>query len=169
MGREVMQLQTTGMTKRSIDGTPILDQDGREQKVYENHHVETNARLFTGFEYSDRRGNVGELDRTKSRVDPMRLNVGYHDLSPKRDLNEGWIGDRVSDLVGVLLIILASHTPSHTYLFPFYSILHSSFHYFLLVSTLRGSSQKTLVEKGCQVQPAWKSLESSNAMEGPKS
>ena len=40
MGREVVQLMTAGLTKRSIDGTPILDQDGREQKVYENHHVE---------------------------------------------------------------------------------------------------------------------------------
>lgn len=98
MGREVMQLMTTGLTKRSIDGTPILDQDGREQKVYENHHVETNARLFTGFSNKNRRGNVGELDRSISRVDPLRLDVRTHDFSPKRDLNEGWVGDRVSDL-----------------------------------------------------------------------
>ena len=87
---------STGLTKRSLDGTPILDPDGREQKVYENHHVETNARLFTGFTNRPRRGNVGELDRDKSRVDPLTLNVNLHDFSPKRDLNEGWIGDRVS-------------------------------------------------------------------------
>lgn len=66
------------------------------------------------------------------------------------------------------LIILASHTPSHSF---FLSTIQHVFvlPFVLLVSTLRGSPQQTLAEKGYQVQPAWKSLESSNAMEGPKS
>ena len=77
-------------------------------------------------------------------------------------------GERPLALSAQLRITLASRTPSHSYFLS--NIQHVFvFPFILLVSTLRGSSQQTLAEKGCQIQFAWKSLESSNAMEGPKS
>eukprot|EP00957_Ditylum_brightwellii_P068007 5163330-Ditylum_brightwellii.AAC.1 len=69
-----MQLYTTGMNILSIDGTPHLDDDGCLQKVYENHHVETNARLFTGWWYKARCGNAEDIDHsTHSRFDIMKI------------------------------------------------------------------------------------------------
>eukprot|EP00957_Ditylum_brightwellii_P142659 10869338-Ditylum_brightwellii.AAC.1 len=61
MGRESMQLYSTGLHKLNSDGTPLRDDDGRPQKIYENYHVVSNSRLFTGFYFPIRRGNVEDL------------------------------------------------------------------------------------------------------------
>ena len=62
-----------------MDGTETLDAFGRVIQTYTNLDILSNARLFTGFTYTARRGNVEELFRSeKSRQDPMRIEVDRH-------------------------------------------------------------------------------------------
>eukprot|EP00957_Ditylum_brightwellii_P126788 9664484-Ditylum_brightwellii.AAC.1 len=83
MGRESMQLYSTGLHKLNRDGTPLRDANGRLQKVYKNYHVVAIQDYLLVFDHA-----------LSSRVDPMVLGINSHDLSPKRDLNDGWVGDR---------------------------------------------------------------------------
>ncbi|KAL7553976.1 hypothetical protein ACHAWF_017328 [Thalassiosira exigua] len=94
-GREVMQLFTVGMHDLNSDGTETRDQFGRIIQTYNNYDIMSNARVFTGFSFTARRGNIEELFRSeKSRLDPLRIDVDKHDFFPKSALGGGWLGDR---------------------------------------------------------------------------
>ena len=73
------QPQTIGLHELNVDGTETLDSFGRPIQTYTNFDILSNARLFTGFVYTARRGNVEELFRSeKSRQDPLRIEVDKH-------------------------------------------------------------------------------------------
>ena len=93
--REVMQLYTIGLHELNPDGTETRDDFGRMTQTYNNFDIMSNARVFTGFTFTARRGNVEELFRAeKSRIDPLRLEVDKHDFFPKSSVDGNWIGDR---------------------------------------------------------------------------
>ena len=90
-----MQLYTVGLHELHPDGTEVRDQFDQAIQTYNNIDIMSNARLFTGFTFTARRGNIEELFRSeKSRQDPMRIEVDLHDFSPKTSLDGNWIGDR---------------------------------------------------------------------------
>jgi hypothetical protein len=89
-----MQLYTIGLHHLNDDGTEVRDKFGRVIQTYTNNDVLSNSRIWSGFEYTARRGNVEELFRAnKSRQDPMRIIVDKHDFLPKLTLGS-WIGER---------------------------------------------------------------------------
>lgn len=93
--REIMQLYTAGLHELNPDGTEVRDAFGQVIQTYTNLDILSNARVFTGLDFTARRGNVEELFRSyKSRQDPLRLNADRHDFSPKSSLDGNWIGDR---------------------------------------------------------------------------
>ncbi len=90
-----MQLYTIGLHELNDDGTPKRDEFGRVIRTYNNEDILSNARLFTGWDYTARRGNTEVLFRShKSRMEPMRLRINKHDFFPKSSVTGGWIGDR---------------------------------------------------------------------------
>lgn len=89
----VMQLFSTGMAKLNIDGTPILDDDGNPLLAYTNDEIMSFARVWTGFDYQQGRGNVEEESWSGNRHDPMKIQAGWRDKFPKTDMTGGYIGD----------------------------------------------------------------------------
>jgi uncharacterized protein (DUF1501 family) len=93
--REVMQLETIGLEMLNMDGTVIKDDRGNPIPTYDTEDIVTFARSWTGFSVARRRGNYEELDHLQSNwMDPMTLDGQARDWFPKRDLLDGWIGDR---------------------------------------------------------------------------
>jgi len=90
--REIMQLFSTGLYLLNIDGTPKLDENRRPILVYTNDEIMSFARIWTGFDYQQSRGNV-EDDWSGNRLDPMRIQALWRDKFPKSDLSGGYIGD----------------------------------------------------------------------------
>lgn len=81
----------------NLDGTPIRDpRIGTIIPTYDTNDILTFARIWTGFDYAPRRGNYEEKDPNRiSWNDPMTLlDADKHDWFPKKDLLDGWIGDR---------------------------------------------------------------------------
>lgn len=90
-----MQLYTIGLHDLNPDGTETRDEHGRVTQTYTNFDILSNARIFTGFEFTARRGNIEELFRSeKGRIDPMRMVIDKHDFFPKTSVDDGWIGDK---------------------------------------------------------------------------
>ena len=90
-----MQLYTIGLHELNDDGTEKRDKFGRVIRTYTNEDIMSNARLFTGWDYTSRRGNTEVLFRSqKSRMEPMRPKINKHDYFPKSSVAGGWIGDR---------------------------------------------------------------------------
>lgn len=93
--REIMQLYTIGLHELHDDGTETRDEFDRVVQTYTNTDILSNARIFTGFTFTARRGNTEELFRSeKSRIDPLRIEVDKHDFFPKTSVDGNWIGDR---------------------------------------------------------------------------
>lgn len=89
-----MQLYTIGLHHLNDDGTEVYDTFGRPIQTYTNDDILSNSRIWSGFEYTARRGNVEELFRAnKSRHDPMRIVIDKHDFFPKLTLGS-WVGER---------------------------------------------------------------------------
>ena len=105
--REIMQLFSTGLYLLNIDGTPKLDQNKNPILVYTNDEIMSFARIWTGFDYQQARGNVEEASRSGNRHDPMRVQASWRDKFPKSDLLGGYIGDGVSNLIKLHLFFLA--------------------------------------------------------------
>ena len=90
-----MERYTVGLHELNPDGTEVRDDFGQVTQTYTDLDVSSNARVFTGFSYTPRRGNVEELFRSqKSRLDPLIIDVDRHDFSPKTTLDGNWLGDR---------------------------------------------------------------------------
>lgn len=107
--REIMQLFSTGLYLLNIDGTPKLDDNKQPILVYTNDEIMSFARIWTGFDYQQLRGNVEEASRSGNRHDPMRIQASWRDKFPKSDLLGGYIGDGVSDFTSFSAIILFTY------------------------------------------------------------
>lgn len=70
---EIMQLFSTGLYLLNIDGTPKLDENNQPITVYTNDEIMSFARIWTGFDYQQGRGNVEEASWSGNRHDPMRI------------------------------------------------------------------------------------------------
>ena len=71
-----MQLFTIGLHQLEFDGSETRDEFGRMIQTYTNEDIMTNARIWTGFVYTARRGNTEELFRSaKSRFEPLRIDI----------------------------------------------------------------------------------------------
>lgn len=68
-----MQLFSTGLYLLNIDGTPKLDENNHPITVYTNDEIMSFARIWTGFDYQQGRGNVEEASWSGNRHDPMRI------------------------------------------------------------------------------------------------
>ena len=68
-----MQLFTIGLNRLRIDGTVVKNDEGAAIPTYTNQHVETFARVWTGFKYQAVRGNL-EAD-SANIIDPMLMQV----------------------------------------------------------------------------------------------
>jgi len=89
--REIMQLFTIGLFKLHPNGTCIVDELGQQVSTYDNEHIMSFARVFTGFSQPFERSNVEWLGN--EFIDPMRMTGKNHDPNPKRDLDGGFLGD----------------------------------------------------------------------------
>merc|ERR1719446_1644252 len=54
--REVMQLFTIGLYRLNQDGSRILDENGDGVTTYDNDHIMSFGRVFTGLDRQDMRG-----------------------------------------------------------------------------------------------------------------
>ena len=89
-----MQLFTIGTIMLNMDGTPKLDTNtGKEVLTYNNHHIMSYARAWTGFDRQKRRGNIELSGGNVNRIDPLNLVAEYRDVFPKINLENGFIGD----------------------------------------------------------------------------
>jgi len=93
--REIMQLFTVGLYELNDDGTAMLGDKGRRLQTYGTHHIMSFARIWTGFSLQLPRGNLEQRkgDGTPNHVDPMLILPNWHDLFPKMNLHDGYIGD----------------------------------------------------------------------------
>jgi len=91
--REIMQLFSTGLIKLNLDGTPKLDDEGKTILAYTNDEIMSFARIWTGFDYQQGRGNVEETSSSGNRHDPMKIQASWRDKFPKTDMTGGYIGD----------------------------------------------------------------------------
>jgi len=91
--REIMQLFSTGLVKLNLDGTPKVDSNGHPLLAYTNDEIMSFARIWTGFDYQQGRGNVEETSWSGNRHDPMKIQAGWRDKFPKTDMTSGYIGD----------------------------------------------------------------------------
>ena len=87
-----MQLFTMGLFQLNNDGTPVLDDSGSKQKVYNNDDIEEYAQVWTGFISQMPRGN-SEDPGYDNLVDPMYIEAEFRDRFPKMGLDGVYIGD----------------------------------------------------------------------------
>ncbi len=78
--REIMQLFSIGLKKLNMDGTPILDQNGREIPTYTQQDVNELARVFTGWDLRSPRDFTHPLSDRKAKDD--------HDFGEKKLLGQ---------------------------------------------------------------------------------
>eukprot|EP00931_Biecheleriopsis_adriatica_P083516 TRINITY_DN5709_c0_g1_i1.p1 TRINITY_DN5709_c0_g1~~TRINITY_DN5709_c0_g1_i1.p1 ORF type:complete len:1902 (+),score=308.18 TRINITY_DN5709_c0_g1_i1:193-5898(+) len=91
--REVMQLFTIGLWKLNPDGSRLLDASGNYVPTYDNEDIMNLARVFTGFDEQLPRSNIEEMQAKQNIIDPMRMQAKWHDVYPKPDLENGFLGD----------------------------------------------------------------------------
>ena len=85
-----MQLFTMGLVQLNMNGSPMLDQEGKAMLTYTNDDIMSLSRAWTGFDLQLRRGNMEGWD---NRLDPMRIIPDWRDRFPKSDTTYGYIGD----------------------------------------------------------------------------
>ena len=103
--RELMQLFTIGLFKLRMDGTRVLGADGKPVESYDNDEIITFARVWTGFQRQDSRGNIemSNGDGSTNNIDPMKIQRDFHDVFPKADTVGGYLGDTTAlceDILG---------------------------------------------------------------------
>jgi hypothetical protein len=89
--RELMQLFSIGIWKLNKNGTLIRNQNGGYQETYSMKHIQSFARIWTGFVIAEQRGNVDQAG--SNQYDPMLMIASNHDSFPKHGLDRFHIGD----------------------------------------------------------------------------
>eukprot|EP00808_Paulinella_micropora_P028586 g59653.t1 len=94
--REIMQLFSIGLCKLKSDGSAVLDANGDCVDTYSNDDIVAFARIWTGFDRQQPRGNIENRNGAGSpnNMDPMQLKPEWRDVFPKTKLNAGYIGDQ---------------------------------------------------------------------------
>jgi len=86
--REIMQLFSIGLKELNMDGTPVLDDDGKTVPTYDQKDITEVSKVFTGWDmkYNNRFGRVayGLGDLTH----PLEFNSNYHDYGEKKVLGK---------------------------------------------------------------------------------
>merc|ERR550534_2601676 len=88
-----MQLFTIGLWKLGPDGSRLKDAQGADIPTYDNEHIMTFARVFTGFDEQQTRGNIEKVRGNRNYIDPMQMKAVWHDVYPKSDLDGNYLGD----------------------------------------------------------------------------
>ena len=94
--REIMQLFSIGLWKLRPDGSQILDKRGNPIDSYTNEDIVDFARLWTGFDRQQPRGNMEKGSGTRGSpnlIDPMQIKPEWRDFLPKANLARGYLGD----------------------------------------------------------------------------
>lgn len=96
--REVMQLFSIGLYELNLDGTHRLDPvTGLAMQTYTNADVMAGARVWTGYDREQLRGNVqttNQDDRSSPNLyDAMILDAELRDRFPKTAVGGGYLGD----------------------------------------------------------------------------
>jgi len=68
---------------QNLDGTPVLDELGNPILAYTNDEIMSFAKIWTGFDYQQGRGNVEDTSWSGNRHDPMKIQAGWRDKFPK--------------------------------------------------------------------------------------
>ncbi|CAB9517124.1 Protein of unknown function (DUF1800) [Seminavis robusta] len=96
--RELLQLFTIGLNHLEMNGDVVFDPtSGDPVPTYDIKDIMSIARVWTGFQERAYRGNIEVFDtghRYRNRMDPMLIELRWHDIKPKSDLLGGYIGDR---------------------------------------------------------------------------
>ena len=107
--REVMELFTIGLWELNRNGTRVADEHGREVPTYDNEHVRTFARVFTGLDLQFPRGNIEMHPQGQNFIDPMVMRARWHDTYPKLSL-DGYLGDGCPGRsIRILLHVIHTH------------------------------------------------------------
>lgn len=88
--RELLQLFSIGTIRLNQDGTPLLDQQGREIPTYDQDTITNFARVMTGFTYAPFPSATPKSENPANYLAPMIPNpvAPYqHDTGPKQLLN----------------------------------------------------------------------------------
>ena len=100
-----MQLFSIGLWQLHMDGTQMLDDDGEPLQTYDNSHIVSFAKAWTGFQLQPWRSNLESPNGPTSSnfIDPMRIHAqpgqtthdsgaSSRDLFPKWNLYDGHLG-----------------------------------------------------------------------------
>jgi uncharacterized protein (DUF1800 family) len=96
--REAMQLFTIGLWMLNQDGTHILDINGDSIPSYDNDDITEFARVFTGLRKEINRLNI---EVSGNYIDPMRVQVSWHDFGAKTLLDGSTLGPFSENEAGV--------------------------------------------------------------------
>uniref|UniRef100_A0A7S1G156 DUF1501 domain-containing protein n=1 Tax=Corethron hystrix TaxID=216773 RepID=A0A7S1G156_9STRA len=92
--REIMQLFSIGTVLLHMDGTEVRDDFDFPIPTYDNDHIMSFARAWTGFTRQNQRGNIELQGGGPNRMDPLDNRAGTRDIFPKLSLSdENFIGD----------------------------------------------------------------------------
>jgi uncharacterized protein (DUF1800 family) len=95
--RETMQLFTLGLTKLNLDGTPVLDTNGRPVPTYTESDVVNLAKAFTGWTYPPMPGTVTKGHNPTYYLGPMVPLEINHDVTAKQILGVTLPAGRTAD------------------------------------------------------------------------
>ena len=104
--REIMQLFSIGLWQLNMDGTQKLDASGEPLPTYDNTHIVSFAKVWTGFDLQPWRSNLESPagHTTSNFIDPLLIHArpgettadseaSSRDLMPKWNLYDGHLGD----------------------------------------------------------------------------
>jgi len=86
--RELLQLFTIGLWELNLDGTPLLDAQGKPIPSYDQSTVEGFAHVFTGWTYPLLPGTTQKTHNPKNFAGDMTAVASNHDSGAKQLLND---------------------------------------------------------------------------------
>ncbi|WDE02768.1 DUF1800 domain-containing protein [Thalassomonas viridans] len=87
--REILQLFTIGLVKLNMDGSPVLDDQGKAIETYDNHDITGLAKVFTGLNLYEGVDDSGEeLEETARVAMPMQVFAESHSPLEKSFLGQ---------------------------------------------------------------------------------
>jgi len=92
--RELMQLFSIGLVQLELDGTPVLDEQGRPIPTYDQSTIENLARVFTGWSYAGGSSFATAVRSNAAQVVPMQAYAEQHDKGEKTLLDYPGVAKR---------------------------------------------------------------------------